>query len=114
MNTAQSNLMTIKALIQHLPLKDIPLAEKFIHQRNFPMLQELVDSALYKINKSLTSDNPKKEYEILNVEMIEELAVKLDEYIISVYGESVRLNAADLVDDEDVYYEEEYDLNDLY
>lgn len=113
MKPAQT-LITIKKLIEKLPLKDIPIAERFISERNFPMLQELVDSALYKINKNLTSENPKEEYKSLDVDAIEELAVKLDEYIISVYGESVRLNAADLVDDEDVYYEEEYDLNDLY
>lgn len=115
MKPAQT-LMTIKKLVENLPLKDIPIAERFISERNFPMLQELVDSALYKINKNLASENPKKEYEILNVELIEELAVKVDEYITEVYGESTRLNVADLVDDEEEYYDNfnEYDLNDLY
>lgn len=116
MSTPQTNLLIIKGLIDNLPLKDISFAKTFIDKREFPLLQELVDSALYKINKNLTSDNPKEEYKTLNVEAIEELAVKIDEYIIQVYGESVRLNAADLVDDEEDYYEnfEEFDLNDLY
>lgn len=115
MKPAQT-LMTIKKLIEHLPLKDIPIAEKFIAQRNLPMLQELVDSALYKINKNLASENPKEEYKVLDVEAIEELAVKIDNYITTVYGESVRLNAADLEDDEEDYYVhfDEYDLNDIY
>lgn len=109
-------LMTIKKLVENLPPKDIPIAERFIAQRNFPMLQELVDSALYKINKNLASENPKKEYETLNVELIEELAVAVDSYITTVYGESIRLNAADLVDEDDEYYDnfDEYDLNDIY
>lgn len=115
MKPAQT-LITIKKLIENLPSKDIPIAEKFIAQRNFSMLQELVDSALYKINKNLASDKPKEEYKILNVDNIEELAVKIDEYMIAIYGESYRLNAADLTDDEEDYYEnfDKYDLNDLY
>ena len=54
-------------------------------------------------------------YKILDIDAIEELSVKIDGYVTKVYGESLRLNAEDLEDDED-YYENfnEYDLNDLY
>ena len=41
----------------------------------------------------------------LLLEYSEELAVKIDNYITKVYGESFKLNAEDLEDDED-YYED--------
>lgn len=116
MSNPKSNLEFIKDNIKHLPLKDSKLAKEFIDKREFRKLQELVDSALYKITKSLNSDNPKEEYKILGVDAIEELAVKVDNYITIVYGESFKLNAIDLEDDDEEYYENfnEYDLNDLY
>lgn len=116
MSNPKSDLEFIRSNIKHLPLKDAKLAEEFLNNRELHNLQELVDSALYKINTNLKSENPKEEYKILDIDSIEELAVKIDNYIIKVYGESVRMNAADLVDEEDDYYEsfDEYDLNDLY
>lgn len=113
---AKSELEFIKNNIKQLPLKDQQFAKKFLDNRDFQSLQDLVDSALYKITKSLNSDNPKEEYKILDVDAIEELSVKIDNYSMKVYGESQRLNAADLYDDEEYYYENfnEYDLNDLY
>lgn len=114
MSNPKSELEYIKQNIKHLPLKDTNLAEGFLKNRDFIKLQELVDSALYKIAKNLKSENPKEEYKILDIDAIEELAVKIDNYVIKVYGESVKLNAEDLEDDED-YYEgfDEYDLNDI-
>lgn len=114
--SAKSELQYIKDNIKYLPLKDAELAKKFLNNRDFALLQELVDSALYKITKNLNSDNPKEEYKILDVDAIEELAVKIDDYVTKVYGESLRLNAADLYDDDEDYYENfnEYDLNDIY
>lgn len=115
MSNPKSELQFIKDNIKHLPFKDKELAQKFIDKREFASLQELVDSALYKIDKNLKTDNPKEEYKIIDIDAIEELAVKIDEYIIKVYGESVRLNASDLEDDEE-YYDNfnEYELNDIY
>lgn len=112
---AKSDLEFIKDNIKHLPIKDSKLAKEFLEKREFNKLQELVDSALYKISKNLNSDNPKPEYKILNIDAIEELAVKIDSYITKVYGESFKLNAEDLEDDEE-YYDgfNEYDLNDIY
>lgn len=114
--SAKNDLEFIKNNIKHLPIKDQKFANKFIENKEFQNLQDLVDSALYKINKNLKSDNPKEEYKILNIDAIEELTVKIDNYITNVYGESLRLNAADLTDDDEEYYESfnEYDLNDLY
>lgn len=116
MSNPKSNLEFIKDNIKHLPIKDSKLAKEFLDKREFRKLQELVDSALYKITKNLNSENPKEEYKILDVDAIEELAIKIDDYITIVYGESFKLNAADLEDDDEEYYENfnEYDLNDLY
>ena len=115
MSSSKSDLEYIKDNIKCLPIKDITFAKSFIDKREFNKLQELVDSALYKISKNLNSDNPKPEYKILDIDAIEELSVKIDNYITQVYGESFKLNAEDLEDDDD-YYEgfNEYDLNDLY
>lgn len=115
MSNPKSELEYIKQNVKHLPLKDAKLADDFIKSRDFIKLQELVDSALYKIAKNLKSENPKEEYKILDIDAIEELAVKIDSYVVKVYGESMKLNAEDLEDDED-YYEgfNEYELNDVY
>lgn len=116
MSNSKTNLEFINANIKHLPIKDYNLAKNFLDKREFRKLQELVDSALYKITKNLNSENPKEEYKILDVDTLEELAVKIDEYITIVYGESFKLNAGDLEDDDEEYYEDfdNYDLNDLY
>lgn len=116
MSNQKTNLEFISGNIKHLPIKDYNLAKEFLTKREFRKLQELVDSALYKITKNLNSENPKEEYKILDVDAIEELAVKIDDYITKVYGESFKLNASDLEDDDEEYYESfnEYDLNDLY
>lgn len=115
MSNPKSNLEFIEDNIKHLPFKDSKLAKEFLTKREFRKLQELVDSALYKITKNLNSENPKEEYKILNVDAIEELAVKIDDYILKVYGESFKLNASDLEDDDAEYYEEfDYDLNEIY
>ena len=108
MNNPKSDLEYIKENIKCLPLKDVTFAKSFIEKREFNKLQELVDSALYKISKNLNSDNPKPEYKILDIDAIEELAVKIDSYITKVYGESFKLNAEDLEDDEDYYENNEY------
>lgn len=112
----KNSLEFIKDNIKHLPNKDYNLAKEFLSKREFRKLQELVDSALYKITKNLNSENPKDEYKTLDVDAIEELAVKIDDYITKVYGESFKLNANDLEDDDEEYYEDfdNYDLNDLY
>lgn len=115
MSNPKSDLEYIKENIKCLPLKDVTFAKSFIEKREFNKLQELVDSALYKIDKNLNSENPKPEYKILDIDAIEELSVKIDSYITAVYGESFKLNTENLEDDED-YYDgfNDYDLNDIY
>lgn len=47
-------LTDIKRLIYALPTKDIELANKFIRERNFEFLQDLVNSAVYKVKRAKT------------------------------------------------------------
>lgn len=47
-------LTDIERLIYALPTKDIELANKFIRERNFEFLQDLVNSAVYKVKRAKT------------------------------------------------------------
>jgi hypothetical protein len=71
----------IQALIGSLPERDIPLGYKFLSERNFDSLKELIDSAIYKVRKSLKSDNPKEEYLKVNLEDLSGLKFEVDMYI---------------------------------
>lgn len=72
----------MKALMCSLPERDIPLGHKFLSERNFDSLKELVDSALYKVRRSLKSDNPKEEYLKVNLEDLNRLKSEVDMYIV--------------------------------
>ena len=72
----------MKALMCSLPERDIPLGHKFLNERSFDSLKELVDSALYKVMRSLKSDNPKEEYLKVNLEDLSRLKSEVDMYIV--------------------------------
>ena len=72
----------MKALMCSLPERDIPLGHKFLNERNFDSLKELVDSAIYKVRRSLKSDNPKEEYLKVNFEDLNRLKSEVDMYIV--------------------------------
>lgn len=72
----------MKALMCSLPKRDIPLGHKFLNERSFDSLKELVDSALYKVRRSLKSDNPKEEYLKVNLEDLNRLKSEVDMYIV--------------------------------
>ena len=72
----------MKALMCSLPERDIPLGHKFLNERNFDSLKELVDSAIYKVRRSLKSDNPKEEYLKVNLEDLSRLKSEVDMYIV--------------------------------
>ena len=74
----------MKALMDSLPERDIPLGHKFLNERDFDSLKELVDSAIYKVKKSLKSDNPKDEYMRVNLEDLNMLKSEVDMYIIQL------------------------------
>ena len=72
----------MEALIGSLPERDIPLGHKFLSVRNFESLKELVDSAIYKVKKSLKTDNPKEEYLKVNLEDLSRLKSEVDLYLV--------------------------------
>ena len=72
----------MKALMCSLPERDIPLGHKFLKERDFDSLKELIDSAIYKVRRSLESDNPKEEYLKVNLEDLNRLKSEVDMYIV--------------------------------
>ena len=72
----------MEALMCSLPERDIPLGHKFLNERSFDSLKELVDSAIYRVRKSLKSDNPKEEYLKVNLEDLSRLKSEVDMYIV--------------------------------
>ena len=72
----------MKALMCSLPERDIPLGHKFLNERSFDSLKELVDSAIYRVKRSLKSDNPKEEYLKVNLEDLSRLKSEVDMYIV--------------------------------
>ena len=72
----------MKALMCSLPERDIPLGHKFLNERSFDSLKELVDSAIYRVRRSLKSDNPKEEYLKVNLEDLSRLKSEVDMYIV--------------------------------
>ena len=77
-----SNQNKIKELIKTLPNRDIPIGERLLKERDFDSLKELVDSAIYRINKNLSSDNPKQEYLDVDMEQLTLLKSEVDAYIL--------------------------------
>lgn len=71
----------IQVLIGSLPERDIPLGHEFLNERDFDSLKELIDSAIYKVRRSLKSDNPKEEYLKVNLEDLGRLKSEVDMYI---------------------------------
>ena len=72
----------MKALMCSLPERDIPLGHKFLNERTFDSLKELVDSAIYNVKRSVKSDNPKEEYLKVNLEDLSRLKSEVDMYIV--------------------------------
>ena len=74
----------MKALMYSLPERDIPLGHKFLKERDFDSLKELIDSAIYKVRRSLERDNPKEEYLKVNLEDLSRLKSEVDVYIVQL------------------------------
>lgn len=91
----------IKNLIKFLPKDDISLANNFINSRDFESLQEIVDSAIIKVKRNLSSNNPKEKYINLDIDELTKLKAEVD-----VYVEQLQLPYYQ--EDEFEDYEEEY------
>lgn len=90
----------IRNLTKFLPKDDISLANNFINSRDFESLQEIVDSAIIKVKRNLSSNNPKEKYINLDIDELTRLKAEVD-----VYVEQLQLPYQE---DEFEEYEEEY------
>lgn len=94
----------IQNLIDSLPEKDIPLGHKFLSNRDFESLKELIDSAIYKIKKNLKTDNPKEEYLKVNFENLVELKSEVDLYLSMIEPSEDIFNNFDECNIEEEFY----------
>ena len=76
-------IQKIRANINHLPEKDVAIAHKYLSQRDFDSLQDLVDSAIMKVERSRTS-NAKPElqerYKNIDIFKLQEMSLAVTEY----------------------------------
>lgn len=70
----------IKEFISTLPKRDIPLGYKFLENRDFESLTDLVDSAIYRVIKNLKSETPKEEYLKISLDELNKLKSEVDLY----------------------------------
>lgn len=91
----------IRYLTKFLPKDDVSLANDFINSRDFESLQEIVDSAIIKVKRNLSSNNPKEKYINLDIDELTRLKAEVD-----VYVEQLQLPYYQ--EDEFEDYEEEY------
>lgn len=75
-----NSLDRIKNLIPSLPVKDIELGHRFLEERNFEALKDLVFSAIYKVKRNLKSSSPKEEYLKLDMDSLEQLQCEVLDY----------------------------------
>ncbi len=101
-----SALIKIKQLIPSLPEKDIDIGFRFLENRDFDSLSELVNSAIYKVRKSNKSDNPKEYYKNISIPELNKLKSEVDMYIMAL-----DLPELDIVEEEGTEY---IDIDDIY
>lgn len=77
-------LKNIKKFINYLPSKDVQIGFKFLEQRDFDKLKELVDSALIRIKRNLRTDNPKQEYLNMDLDSLNILKAEVDVYVFQL------------------------------
>lgn len=68
----------IRKLIGLLPEKDIHLGYKFLDNRDFYSLKELVDSAINKIRMDRRKENPRPEYLKIDLDSLNVLKSEVD------------------------------------
>lgn len=73
-------LTNIERLIYALPTKDIELANKFIRERNFEFLQDLVNSAVYKVKRAKTIGNVSSSLMSVDIDNLLSLKSTVDIY----------------------------------
>ena len=75
----------IKELIPSLPNRDIQLGYDFLNKRDFESLKDLIDSAIYKVEKNIKNNTPKEEYTKVNLDELIELKLEVSVYLNQLY-----------------------------
>lgn len=71
----------MRRLINNLPKSDTALGERFISERQFESLQELIDSAIIRVNRNIRGPEPKEEYLEVDLWELKKLKAEVDVYI---------------------------------
>lgn len=71
----------IKYLLSSLPEKDIHFGHRFLEDRDFESLKDLVDSAIYIVRKNLKCEEPKEEYVNIDLGNLSMLKSEVDLYM---------------------------------
>ena len=77
-------LKNIKKFINYLPSKDVQIGFKFLEQRDFDKLKELVDSALIRTKRNLRELYPKQEYLNIDLYSLNILKAEVDIYVFQL------------------------------
>ncbi len=76
----KSPIQRMRELMGALPERDIALGNKFLSDRNFDSLKELVESAVYKVRKNRISEDPKPEYLAIDLGSLTQLRSEVVNY----------------------------------
>ena len=68
-------------MLQCLPQRDIQLANKFLNDRSFKSLLEIVDSDIYLVRKNLAKEVPDEEYVDIDLDSLLQLRSDISEYM---------------------------------
>lgn len=67
--------------MKELPKKDAVLAEKFIEDREFEKLLEIVESDIYMVQQNELLAQPKEKFSNINLDKLVQLKGAIDEYM---------------------------------
>ena len=75
-------IIKITNLIQYLPEKDIKFAKKFLKERQFEYLKEIVDSDIYKVLKDRKKGESNQKYTNIDLDSLYSLQSELSAYLL--------------------------------
>jgi hypothetical protein len=74
----------MKVLSKELPEKDSNLAEKFINNREFNKLLEIVVSDIYLVQHNAMAETPKEKFLSIDLDKLIELELLIREYLSEI------------------------------
>lgn len=92
----------IRELIDSLPMSDIPIGKAYLNIRDFYNLQELVNSAIIRIDNNLKTENPRHDYLCIDMGDLNTLNQLITSYRSQIIGEEEEFINSDIDDDDEV------------